>query len=220
MWVKICGVRDEATAEFVSAAAPDAIGLNFHPPSPRCVEVETAARIVRVVPKSIAIVGVFVNASADDVLETCAACGIEWIQLHGDERPPLLAELKRRRPDLRLIRAFRFGADGLAPLVADLDECARLDAVPEACLIDAHVPGSYGGTGRTVAWDALAGALAAQPLPARLILAGGLTAENVADSIAAVRPWGVDVAGGVESSPGVKDADRVTRFLAAARGAS
>ncbi|MEX1098243.1 MAG: phosphoribosylanthranilate isomerase [Planctomycetales bacterium] len=216
MWVKICGIRDEATARMVAAAAPDAVGLNFHPPSRRFVERETAARIVRALPESIAAVGVFVNASAADILATSAAAGIATAQLHGDEPPALLAELRQRNPSLRLIRAHRFGAEGIEPLVSYLEECRRLDAVPDACLIDADVPGAYGGTGRTVAWDALAEACRSVELPP-LILAGGLTPENVSRGIAAVAPWGVDVAGGVESSPGDKDAALVARFIAAAR---
>lgn len=218
MWVKICGIRDEAAARAVAAAAPDAIGLNFYPRSPRYVTRGRAARIVRELPASIARVGVFVNSPADEIAATCAECGLSAAQIHGDEPPALLEELKRLRPELKLIRAFRFGAGGMAPLVGYLDECRRLDAVPDICLIDAHVPGSYGGTGRTLAWDALAEAMRGVALPP-VILAGGLTPENVADAIAAVRPWGVDVAGGVESAPGKKDAERSKRFVAAARAA-
>lgn len=212
MWVKLCGIRDVETAAAAAAAGADAIGLNFYRPSVRAVDVVTAARIVQSLPASVEPVGLFVNASLDEIETTATTCGLRTLQLHGDEPPELLAALRR----YRLIRAFRVGADGLRDVDDSLQRLAALDVSLFACLVDAHVPGAFGGTGRIAPWELLAREWPARPRPP-LILAGGLTPANVAAGIAACRPWGVDVAGGVESAPGVKDAGLMRAFVAAAR---
>lgn len=216
MWTKICGIKDVPTAKAVAALRPDAIGLNFFPRSVRHVPLETAAEIVRTLPNRVEAVGVFVNHSAAEVDTICTRCGLKTAQLHGDEPPELLAELLLRQPALQLVRAFRMGAEKLQPFGDYLDRCRALGITLRACLVDAHVAGQYGGTGQTVPWDVLREEYRRDIWPP-LILAGGLTAENVAEAIRAANPWGVDVAGGVESSPGVKDLAKVERFLAAAR---
>lgn len=212
MKVKICGLRDVATAKAVAALRPDAIGLNFFARSVRVVEESTAAAIVRALPPEVEAWGVFVNHSAEDIRRIAHTCGLHAVQLHGDEPPELLATLS----SLRVIRAFRIGEAGLDEMAAYLERCRALGAMPEACLIDARVEGTYGGTGRVPPWDILAADHRRAGWPP-LILAGGLNPENVAAGITAVRPWGVDVAGGVESSPGLKDLERVSRFISAAR---
>jgi phosphoribosylanthranilate isomerase len=212
MWVKICGIRDVPTARAVAELRPDAIGLNFYRGSVRAVDRQVAAEITAVLPAPIEPVGVFVNHSVDEIVALCDQCGLRTIQLHGDEPASLLPRLAA----YRIIRAFRVGAEGLESVADYLDECGRLQALPWACLVDARVEGSYGGTGKTAPWDLLTRDYRFDVWPP-LILAGGLTPENVVAAVAAVRPFGVDVAGGVESSPGVKDIAAVARFIAAAR---
>lgn len=215
-WVKLCGVRDAASATAIAELRPDALGLNFYPPSPRFVALETAAEIVRALPVEIAAVGVFVNATVADMLRTVDATGLAAVQLHGDEPPGMISELRSNRPELTILRAWRVGEDGLASLAAYLETCEQCGTRPDAVLVDAKVVGSYGGTGQTAPWHRLRDYAPAWP---PLILAGGLTPANVAAAIDAVRPWGVDTAGGVESSPGVKDTARAAAFLTAVRGA-
>jgi phosphoribosylanthranilate isomerase len=215
VWVKICGIRNEATACAVAEAGASAIGLNFYPGSPRCIDVATAARIVAALPATVEPVGVFVNASARHMREVAGQCGLRTLQLHGDEPPEVLAELS----EFRLIRAFRVGEAGLAEVRAELARLTAMQVDLAGCLIDARVAGVYGGTGVTAPWSLLAAewpALGGPPL----ILAGGLTPQNVAQAVRTCRPWGVDVAGGVESAPGVKNLEQVRAFLRNARDAS
>lgn len=214
-WAKLCGVRDAATAAALAELRPDAIGLNFYPRSARYVTPEVAAEIGRVLPAEVAAVGVFVNAGVDEILRTVDAASLAAVQLHGDEPPEAVAELKQRRDGLAVIRAWRVGEEGLTPLAEYLADCEALGARPDAVLVDAKVSGAYGGTGHTAPWHLLQDYQRDWP---PLILAGGLTPGNVAEAVAAVRPWGVDTAGGVESTPGVKDAGLGAAFLAAARG--
>jgi phosphoribosylanthranilate isomerase len=218
MWVKICGIKDESTAEAVCGLSPDAIGLNFHPPSPRSVTRDVAARIVRLVPDDVLCVGVFVNRAMAEIEDLAHECRLDQIQLHGDESPDQIAELRSRLPNIPVIRAWRMAGESLADLDAHLSACRALGVELAGCLIDSRVPGAYGGTGHTVAWDALSRAYRRENWPP-LVLAGGLTSDNVADAIRSTQPWGVDVASGVESTPGVKDIELVRRFIANARAA-
>jgi phosphoribosylanthranilate isomerase len=216
MWVKICGIRDPATAGNVANLRPDAIGLNFYPHTPRAVSVETAAEIVRQLPKEIEPVGLFVNHTAEEVRSICDQCNIRTVQLHGDEPPQLLADLQANNGELKIIRAYRMGTEGLDALAEYLAVCDRLNVKIFACLIDARVEGMYGGSGQTVPWDRMAAEYQRDDWP-RLILAGGLKPENVSVAARTVRPWGVDVAGGVESSTGEIDLKLLERFITAAR---
>ena len=218
MWVKICGITDESTAEAVCGLFPDAIGLNFHPHSPRSVTPVVAARIARLVPDEVLRVGVFVNRDASEIEDLAQECGLDQIQLHGDESPEQIAEVRRRLPNIPVIRAWRMAGESLDDLETHLSACRALRIEPAGCLIDSRVPGAYGGTGHTVAWDALARAYRRESWPP-LILAGGLTPDNVAEAIRSTQPWGVDVASGVESAPGVKDIEQIRRFIANARAA-
>lgn len=215
MWVKICGINDPATIGPIAALRPDAVGFNFYAGSRRSVTVERAAEAIRLLPVGIEPVGLFVNHTLDEIRATCAATGIRTVQLHGDETPEFAAALA----ELRVIRVYRIGAEGLSRIGDDVRECRRLGLEPSACLVDAAVAGRYGGSGATAPWDVIAGEWNRDEWPP-LVLAGGLTPENVGAAVARVRPWGVDVASGVESSAGVKDPSMVVRFIAAARGAS
>ncbi|MDA0588692.1 MAG: phosphoribosylanthranilate isomerase [Planctomycetota bacterium] len=219
MWIKICGIRDVETAMQIAALNPDAIGLNFFAKSPRSVDVETAAKISATISAAIERIGLFVNHSTEEVLDICQQCSISTAQLHGDETPGFLARLKSTRPDLKLFRAFRVDAtDGCSEIADYLAKCGQLGVTLDGCLIDSRVEGEYGGTGHTAPWDLLADQYDSRGWP-RLILAGGLTSENVAEAIRVTHPWGVDVASGVESSRGVKDVSLVERFIEAARPA-
>ena len=138
------------------------------------------------------------------------------MQLHGDETPEFLAELKSRCPNLKMLRAFRVGNEGCREVAEYLAECRKLGVCLAGCLIDSRVTGSYGGTGHTAPWDLLADQYDSARWP-RLILAGGVTPDNVAEAIQVTAPYGVDVASGVESAKAVKDLELVKRFIAAAR---
>jgi phosphoribosylanthranilate isomerase len=217
MWVKICGVRDYAMAEGIAAAGADAIGLNFYEKSPRRVELETARHIVNELSDAVEPVGLFVNHSLEEMLRIIDLLRLGTVQIHGDEMPEQLAGLLARRPDLRVIRAFRVSAsEGLVPVHAYLETCHSLGVPLWACLLDAKVEGAYGGTGQVGPWEMIRREYRPESDPP-LILAGGLTPENVVDGIRAVQPWGVDTAGGVESSVACKDMVRVRKFLASAR---
>lgn len=221
MWVKICGWRSE---EMVAAAFPqrveelpgsfpDAIGLNFYDGSPRCVDVETAQQIVDRLPEGIEAVGLFVDHSVEEVCLISEMCGLETLQLHGDYPAEEIAPLAR----YRLIRVYRLEGESLEEVSRDLDECRAWGITPWACLVEARVEGAHGGTGTLGPWELL------KEWPAEfppLILAGGLTPENVARAIAEVRPWGVDTASGVERERGEKHPELVRNFVNRAREAA
>ena len=218
--VKICGITNVDDARHAATAGADAIGLNFYARSPRCIDVKQAKDVVDAVGPEIAKVGVFVNATIAEICDVSDRVGLDWVQLHGDEPPEFMGRL----PDRQLIRALRVGPpdrtneDYLGGAAAYLQRCHQGGRLPDAVLVDARVKDEYGGTGEKADWDALAGErewLFDRPL----ILAGGLTADNVSDAIHRVRPRSVDTASGVESSPGVKDHLLLERFVRAARSA-
>jgi phosphoribosylanthranilate isomerase len=219
MWIKICGIRNVETATQIAALNPDAIGLNFFAMSPRSVDVKTADSISSAIPLTVERIGLFVNHSTEEVLDICRRCSIDTAQLHGDESPEFLVDLRSAHPDLKLLRAFRVDAASGCSEIADfLTKCEQLGVTLDGCLVDSKVEGEYGGTGHTAPWDLLADQYDSARWPS-LILAGGLTPDNVAEAIPTTRPWGVDVASGVESSRGVKDIGLVERFIRAARSA-
>jgi len=213
--VKVCGLTDLPTALACATAGADWIGLNFHPPSPRSISPELASEIASALPGSAEAVGLFVDRPPAEVAEVADRVGLGLVQLHGDETPEYVAELLQAFPDPpRVIRAFRLSdPSSIDRMVAYLDRAEALGCPIHAILVDAHIAGLVGGTGRTIPFEVL------DHLPAhpRLILAGGLTPENVASRVARVRPWMVDVASGVESAPGVKDPGRVSAFVNATR---
>lgn len=210
--VKVCGLTSVTEALACARAGADWVGLNFHPGSPRRVDPETAAEIVAALPPSCEAVGLFVDRPPGFVAETAESVGLKVVQLHGSEPPDDLTALGH----LVLVRAFRIGDAAAVAAMADyLERAEAAGRSPDSVLIDGYAAGQAGGTGRPIAFDLLD---RLPPLP-RLILAGGLDPENVASRIARVRPWMVDVASGVESSPGRKDPGKVIAFLKAARGA-
>lgn len=208
--VKICGITRPEDAQAAVRAGADAVGLNFFSASPRCVDEPTAVRIAQSLPPGVRRVGVFVRPGADEVADRVRRVGLDLVQIHGEPAAETLRGLRATE----LLLAWRLTPEGLDPLVDYLDRARRLGVSPGGVLIDADVPDQYGGTGQTADWSRLCGWQ--QRLDVPLVLAGGLNPDNVAAAIAAVRPCGVDVASGVESRPGIKDASRVRAFVAAA----
>lgn len=208
--VKICGVTTPDDLRLCGDAGADAVGINFHPGSPRYVEPHAAAALLRHLPPFLDAVGVFVDRPLRQVYALSYQLGLRGVQWYGpgldrDDSFPF-----------RLIPAFRVrDAANLDEVRAAVTACRAAGWAPAAVLLDAFVPGQHGGTGRTAPWNLLAGFDPGVPV----ILAGGLTPENVAEAVRAVRPYGVDVASGVESTPGRKDPDKVRRFIATARAA-
>jgi phosphoribosylanthranilate isomerase len=199
--VKICGIKtvDEALAAMDAGA--DLIGFNFYPKSPRYISVGQCRDVMSVMRRygQIAYVGVFVNVSVAEIRATMETAALTLAQLHGDETSEMVQSL-----DGKAFKAFRGVPDRL-------NGFAREDA--PALLVDASVKGAYGGTGITADWKSTAELAKHVPL----LLAGGLTPENVAYAVRQVRPWGVDVASGVESSPGVKDVQKMKAFVHAVK---
>ncbi|HVI93953.1 MAG TPA: phosphoribosylanthranilate isomerase [Anaeromyxobacter sp.] len=199
MKVKICGITRLEDALEAARLGADALGFNFWPGSKRYVAPADARAIVRRLPPFVTAVGVFVDAPREEILRAVAASGIQVAQLHGDEPPELCASLP-----LPVVKALRIAnAHALAALAAYEVSGFLLDA-PSA---------GYGGSGKTFDWSLATEAAAVVPV----MLAGGLTPENVAEAIRAVRPWGVDVASGVERAPGVKDLAKLRRFIETAK---
>jgi phosphoribosylanthranilate isomerase len=200
--VKICGITRLADALAAARLGADALGFNFWPRSKRFLPPAEARAIVRRLPAFVTAVGVFVDPTREEVLRAIDAAGIAVAQLHGDETPAFCASLPI--PVLKGIRLA--GPHDLAQLAAYEVQGFLLDA-PSA---------GYGGSGTTCDWTLAAAA--ARELD--IVLAGGLGPDNVADAVRAVRPWGVDVASGVESAPGVKDEERMRRFVERAKEAA
>lgn len=205
--VKMCGITNPEDALAAAYLGADAVGLNFHPPSPRYVRPAAVEAILREVPLFVEVVGVFVREPLKEALALAGPFGrLRTIQRHGDDHEP--ADIF----PFRLIAVFRV-ADGrdLGPIRRYVAEAQKLGRLPDALLIDAKVPGEYGGTGQSPPWELLAPLREECGVP--LILAGGLTPDNVAEAVRTVRPYAVDVASGVESSPGKKDVDKMKRFI-------
>ena len=216
MWVKICGIRDESTADQVTQLGPDAIGLNFYSKSPRFVTRDIAIRIAQRTADRVQRIGVFVNQDAVEIASLAVDCRLDAVQIHGDESAVQVAEIAHAVGGRPIYRAWRMDGESLVGLQEHLAECQAIGIQISGCLIDSRVAGAYGGTGHTVPWEVLSRTYQHENWPP-LILAGGLTAQNVATAVAAVKPWGVDVASGVESSPATKDLDLVAAFIKNAR---
>ncbi len=205
--VKFCGITRLEDAALAAELGAWAVGLIFWPGSPRACDPAVAAGISRALRRRVELAGVFVNATLDHIAATADAVGLSLVQLHGDEGPRYVEEI-RRRTGARVIRATRVGGR------ADLQALRAWH--PDFHLLDTRIPGAWGGTGETWDWT-LATEATRTEVP--IVLSGGLTPENVAGGIAAARPWGVDVSSGVESAPGIKDPARMEAFAVAAAGA-
>ena len=195
--VKICGIREPAHARIAADAGADAIGLVFYPQSPRLVTPERAAEIAAALPPYVTVVGLFVDADPHEVRRIVHAARIDLLQFQGEETPEYCAQFGK--PWMRAVRM-----DG----GVDLLEYARRFSAARALLLDAHVPGQPGGTGRTFDWAAIP-----RDLPIPIVLSGGLDAANVGRAVREVRPWAVDVSSGVEAGRGVKDPAKIVEFI-------
>lgn len=186
--VKVCGITDREGLGSALAAGVDAVGFNFHPPSPRFISLERAAGLVRLVPRGVATVGVFANRPLAEVAAWMEEGGIQWAQFHGDERPDMLAAFPR--PWYPVVRP------GEGETRVDVEWTAP------AILVDARSRDALGGTGMLADWEAAARLARG----GKVILAGGLGPGNLVEAVDSVRPWGVDLNSGVEYSPGRKSA--------------
>jgi phosphoribosylanthranilate isomerase len=203
--VKICGITNPADALAAIEAGANLLGFNFYEKSPRRINEAEVAKILPQLPKKVKAVGIFVNVPPVKVAALCKSLKLHAAQLHGDETSEDVAELARSLP---VFKAFRVDPD--FPL-ATLDEYAEAYAF----LFDAAHRGQYGGTGGTTDWDVAHRATVGR----RIILAGGLNVENVAAAVRIVRPYGIDVASGVESAPGKKDHGLLREFIQEVRRA-
>ncbi|MBC7932868.1 MAG: phosphoribosylanthranilate isomerase [Rubrivivax sp.] len=200
--VKICGITNTEDALAAIEAGAELLGFNFYRKSPRCVSPEDARRMVEQLPEHVKGVGVFVNEDAEGVARIASDAGIATVQLHGDESPELCATLR----DLSIIKALRVGKD------FRIEDVAKFET--DAVLLDAYVKDFRGGTGHTFDWSI---ARRTRDVVRRLVLAGGLTPENVAAAVKYVRPYAVDVCSGVETAPGRKSFHLMQRFVEAVR---
>lgn len=201
MWVKVCGLQEPSTAEKLAGLPVDAVGINRYPGSRRFVPSEEVSPLVEALRSGEAppeVVGVYVNASRAKIRGDVADHAFDRVQLHGDEPPEQVCLLQE---EVRVLKALRV-SESFSPRELD-----RYDA--EAFLLDAHEPGRYGGTGRRAPWKRIA------PLAERyrIVLAGGLTPDNVREAIETVAPWGIDVCSGVEAPEGHRDLEAVRNLL-------
>jgi phosphoribosylanthranilate isomerase len=217
LWIKICANTSLADALLAAEAGADAVGFVFAP-SPRRVTVAQVAAIVPHLPPALEKIGVFVDASFEEIAATVDGCGLTGVQLHFNAAPELAARLRARfGAKLRILRVVHFGAETEPQPVEDANADANVDAV----LIDSRTTTAVGGTGQTFDWSAASKSLFQNPKGRKpIVAAGGLNAENVAEAIATLRPWGVDVVSGVESVPGRKDPAKVRAFITHARAAT
>jgi len=201
--VKICGITSREDARAAVEAGADAIGFIFVSGTPRWIEPDEAAAIAAEMPPFVATVGVFIDRKAEEIERIAASCGISLAQLHGNEPPEECGRLR-----LPFVKAIRIRSEN------DLEGMSRYKQA-KAFLLDTFAAGRPGGTGRTFPWEIAAKAAR----EARIILSGGLTAQNVAAAIEQVRPYAVDVCSGVEISPGRKDHRKVRAFIEHAKSA-
>ena len=195
--IKICGLREGIHALAAANAGADAIGLVFYKDSPRFVTPSNAANIAAILPPYVTTVGLFVNATDRKIKDTLRTVRLDMLQFQGDEEPDFCASF-----GMPYVRAVRMEKG------TDLLEWAGRFSSARALLLDAHVPGERGGTGRTFDWTVIP-----RDLPIPLILSGGLTSDNVGRAVREVKPWAVDVSSGVEASRGVKDPKKIVEFI-------
>jgi len=199
--IKICGITNIEDGLAAATAGADALGFVFHPASPRYVTPGRVREIIGSLPSGVCTVGVFVNLAASEVLQIAELCRLDFIQLHGGET----GEYCRRFPRERLIKALSFRSEDEFSMIADYPV--------RAFLVDSHDPLRLGGTGKTCDWNLAGKAAALYPL----ILAGGLSEENIIAALEAVRPLAVDISSGVEVQPGKKDHEKIRSVIAAVR---
>jgi len=202
--IKICGIKTLDDALAAIHAGADYLGFNFYPKSVRFIERDACAEIISALKREhphIKLVGVFVNSSIEEMKDIMQSCSLDLAQLHGDETPEMVNAMNGKAFKAIRLSASTSVAESVYPFLKS--------ALEPALLVDASVKGIYGGSGVTADWSAAAELAKKYPL----LLAGGLTPENVAEAVGRVKPWGVDVASGVESAPGEKDAAKMSAFV-------
>lgn len=200
--VKMCGTTRLEDALAAVRLGVDALGFIFFAKSPRCIDQTAAEAIIAQLPPLVDRVGVFVNASLEEIV-ACSACGLSMVQLHGKETPEFCQEVKRALPHCGIIKAFRVEPVSTAADFAPYGDCV------DAYLLDTYVKGAPGGTGQTFDWSEITALELARPV----ILAGGLTPENITRAIETAQPYAVDINSGIETRPGVKDHRRLEALL-------
>jgi len=219
VWIKICGNTSAYDALLAAEAGADAVGFVFAP-SPRRLTAEQGAAITPHLPATVEKIGVFVDAGFDEIVSTVQACGLTGVQLHFEADATLPARLRERLgQELRILRVAHFSAETEAQCMKQIAEY-DCDAHVHAVLVDSLTATAAGGTGVVFDWALARKAIFRGAGAHRRIVAGGLTPMNVAEAIAALHPWGVDVASGVEAGPGRKDAAKAREFVARARAAN
>lgn len=199
--IKICGIREPEHARVAAEAGADAIGLVFYPPSPRYVQIAQAAAVAAVLPPYVMAVGLFVDASEAQIHQVLASTRLDMLQFQGNEPADFCESF-----GIPFVRAVRMEQG------TDLLEWAHRFRRAKALLLDAHVPGEKGGTGRSFDWAGIP-----RDLPIPFILSGGLTPENVDSAVREVQPWAVDVSSGVEAGRGSKDPRKIVEFIRSVR---
>jgi phosphoribosylanthranilate isomerase len=216
LWIKICGNTSLEDAMLVAEAGADAVGFVLAP-SPRRVTPAEVAAIVPHLPATLEKIGVFVDAPFEEIEATVRAAALSGVQLHFNAAPDLPARLRERfGPALQILRVIHFGAESAAEAEAIVQ-----DPYVDAVMVDSRTATAVGGSGQSFDWLAASNTLfeGAQARERHLVVAGGLNPENVAQAIATLRPWGIDVVSGVEAAPGRKDPAKVRAFIANAKAA-
>ena len=201
--IKMCGVTREKDVEAGIAIGLDALGFIFYPKSPRHVEPDFVRNVVAKMPPFVDCVGVFVDSEREELEEIVGYCGLSHAQLHGKENPKYCERVERFVSPCRVIKAFRVSQESKA------SDFTPYDNTVHGYLLDTYVKGSAGGTGETFDWTLIDKLVLRRPM----ILAGGLSPENVTEGIQTVAPFAVDVNSGVESEPGIKDHDKLAAFV-------
>ena len=219
LWIKICGNTSLADARLAVDAEANALGFVFAP-SPRQVTVAEAASMSSHLPPALEKIGVFVDAGFEEIYSTVRACGLTGVQLHFEAPPELPAKLHERLgPALRILCVVHFDA-GTAHMGSEQIAAHARDPHVDGVLVDSRTAYAVGGTGVAFDWTAARKTVFAGAKSLKLIAAGGLNLTNVAEAVATLQPWGVDVVSGVEAAPGRKDAYKVREFVARAQGAA
>jgi phosphoribosylanthranilate isomerase len=209
-WAKICGITNLEDALTAVEAGADALGFVFYEKSPRNIDAAGATNLVSQLPASIEKVGVFVNQREDFICEMATEIGLSAVQFHGSDEDPHVADLVvARHPGLKVLVAV--------PMLRPQPETWAMMWSSDS--VYAFLADTGGGTGKSFDWAASKGAMKTMGSLSRVVVAGGLTPENVADSINILHPWGVDVSSGVEKTPGKKDPEKVRAFISAVRNA-
>jgi phosphoribosylanthranilate isomerase len=215
MWIKICGNTNLEDAAFAAATGADAVGFVFAE-SPRKVDPVQVSAITSHLPPSVEKIGVFVAAGFEEIVQTVTSCNLTGVQLHAHHDATLAVQLRNHcGPELKILRVIHYAQDCATALTA-----AQEDRAIDGVLVDSRTATAVGGTGTCFDWRAAQQQFFTAASHLRLIAAGGLKPENVADAIQTLRPWGVDVSSGVEAAPGKKDHLRIKAFVHAARAAA